>query len=95
MEGYAKLASLMGAHPEVGILRRFGALNAQNLLYLQAELVNLESEFRTISDNSRQIDSRDWFSLSISKNDTNDEGSVGDQWRVALMIRDRLKEYSR
>jgi len=42
MEGYSKLASLMGAYPETLIFRRFGAISAQNLLYLQAELVHLE-----------------------------------------------------
>jgi hypothetical protein len=45
--GYAQLASLMGAHPEVAVFRRFGALNAQNLLYLQAELTHLELELRS------------------------------------------------
>ena len=34
MEGYAKIACLMGEFPEVAIFRRFGALNAQNLLCL-------------------------------------------------------------
>ncbi len=101
MEGYAKLASLMGAHPEVAILRRFGALNAQNLLYLQAELVALEKDLRKYScedsasnDLNRKFYSRDWYSLSISKDDTNNNESMGKQWRCVLMIRDKLKEYS-
>ncbi|KAK0728798.1 hypothetical protein B0T26DRAFT_748959 [Lasiosphaeria miniovina] len=41
--GYARLASLMGAHPETAIVRRFGSLNTLNLLYLQAELTDLEN----------------------------------------------------
>ena len=101
MEGYAKLASLMGAYPDVGILRRFGALNAQNLLYMQAELVALEDEFRNISDNdcksddaNRQNHARDWYTLSASENDTNN-GETGSQWKVALILREKLKEYSR
>jgi hypothetical protein len=46
MAGYAKIATLMGAYPEVAIIRRFAALNAQSILYLQAELINLESRLR-------------------------------------------------
>ncbi|KAL9070527.1 MAG: hypothetical protein Q9161_004824 [Pseudevernia consocians] len=101
MEGYAKLASLMGAHPEVAILRRFGALNAQNLLYLQAELVALESDLqkfsleeRTSNDPHREFNSRDWYSLSMSEENIDNNESTGRQWRCALMIRDRLKEYN-
>jgi len=40
MNEYSKLASLMGPHPELAIFRRFSTLNAQNLLYLQTELVH-------------------------------------------------------
>ena len=101
MEGYAKLASLMGPHPEVAILRRFGALNAQNLLYLQAELVALEDDLRTIaaedsaSDNpDLAIHSRDWYTLSKLKSGTADGEDAGRQWATILSIREKLKEYS-
>ncbi|MCJ1398042.1 hypothetical protein MMC11_001239 [Xylographa trunciseda] len=94
MEGYAKLAALMGAYPEAAILRRFGALGMQNLLYLQAELVQLESEFRHCSnenDNSeniyRAVFSKDWVTLA-GYNDGEEE-----QWALALRIREKLKEY--
>lgn len=59
MEGYAKLASLMGAHPAVIFIPRFGALTAQNLLYLQAELDQLEPEFR-----EWVTFAKDWFTLA-------------------------------
>ncbi len=42
--GYTALALLMGRVPEVAIFRRFSTLNARNLLYLQAELVQLEDD---------------------------------------------------
>ena len=71
MDGYAKLATLMGAYPEVAIIRRFAALNAQNVLYLQAELVNLESRLRKFerqdqnSGDPIRVDyALDWFKLS-------------------------------
>ena len=41
-EGYPKLAELQGTYPQLCIYRRFATLNARNLLYLQAELVDLE-----------------------------------------------------
>jgi hypothetical protein len=36
----------MGEHPDLLILCRFDALNAQNLLYLQAQLIELEEDLR-------------------------------------------------
>jgi hypothetical protein len=35
----------MGAYLEVAIVRRFAALNTQRILYLQAELIHLETTF--------------------------------------------------
>lgn len=102
MEGYAKIASLMGAHPEIAILRRFGALNAQNLLYLQAELVALEKDLSAYAaedcaskDTDRVFYSRDWYTLSNSRDDesTGNE-AAGRQWQTMLKIREKLKEYS-
>ena len=100
MEGYAKIASIMGSHPEVAILRRFGALNAQNLLYLQAELVALEQDLRAISakdstsnEQNRAKYSRDWYTLSRSQTTGGDD--AGKQWQTILLIREKLKEYSR
>ncbi|KAK4692568.1 hypothetical protein P7C71_g4665, partial [Lecanoromycetidae sp. Uapishka_2] len=46
MEGYAKLSSCMSADYEFAIFRKFGALNLQNLLYYQAELMDLEEDLR-------------------------------------------------
>ncbi len=102
MEGYPKIASLMGAHPEVAIFRRFGALNAQNLLYLQAELVALEKDLRTCAaedwaskDTDRVFYCRDWYSLSSSwDNESSDSEVTGRQWQIMLKIREKLKEYS-
>lgn len=101
MEGYAKLASLMGANPEVAILRRFGSLNAQNLLYLQAELVALEEDLRATAaedsasdDPDRAIHSRDWYTLSRSKIHTAGNEAAGKQWQTILSIREKLREYS-
>ena len=110
MEGYAKLGSLMGAHSEFAIVRRFGSLNAENLLYLQAELVSLEHDLRIAQaeDNhsnhpDRARYSRDWYSLSRSINANDDLGPSESrpkdrgrekQWKIILQIREKLKDYS-
>lgn len=97
MEGYAKLSLLMSRHNEYGIVRSFGELNFKNLLYLQAELVQLETELRRIAEADRQSQNsirvyyeKDWRLLSESL-----QGGYDEQWRKVLEIRTKLKEYSR
>ena len=95
MEGYSKIAALMSAYPETLIFRRFGAISAQNILYLQAELVHLEQELQscTMADQRsadamiRDMMSKDWYTLAHI-----DNGSQR-QWRLMLQIRAKLKEY--
>jgi hypothetical protein len=95
--GYPKLAAAMGVIPETAIFRRFAALNAQNLLYFQAELVELEQKLKETqladSQNPHGMKSKyalDWFWLSNS-------AEYGDetQLRILKEIRAKLKEYSR
>jgi hypothetical protein len=94
MEGYAKVAQFMGAHPEFAVLRRFKALNMQNMLYLQAEIMHLEAELRNqaeedIQSGQRQDHAHDWWSLSQGE-------QIGDtrQWEVIIKIREKLEKYS-
>lgn len=42
--GYAALAKLMSRHSQLAIFRGFSDLNTKNLLYFQAELIELENE---------------------------------------------------
>ncbi len=96
MEGYSKLAQMMGLDSELAIFRRFATLNLQNLLYLQAELVHLENELSRLVEVDRSSEhprrryySQDWWSLSNSSDDGDDK-----QWQKVLKIRTLLKEYS-
>lgn len=96
--GYPQLAERMGRTPETAILRRFAGLNARNLLYLQAELVQLEGDLAEaeVADSRREEGlgrkfSTDWFWLVQSVN--GNEHSR--QWQLMLKVRERLKEYSR
>ncbi|KAF1950529.1 hypothetical protein CC80DRAFT_554285 [Byssothecium circinans] len=54
--GYPRLAGRMGAIPEIAMFRRFGALNARNLLYLQNDLVVLENELKQLEIADSQDD---------------------------------------
>ncbi|OAL45423.1 hypothetical protein IQ07DRAFT_624468 [Pyrenochaeta sp. DS3sAY3a] len=93
--GYPKLAAKIEILPEVAIYRRFGALNAQNLLYFQAQLTDLEEKIRdqqlfdhNSSTGEKSQYAKNWFKLSDSEND----GDT-DQLDLVLKIRGLLKEY--
>jgi hypothetical protein len=96
IEGYPKLACHMGTYPEHAIYRRFDGLNAQNLLYFQAELTHLERKLRRLeaadfgsTDENRFNYSKDWYWLSNSACEESSE-----QLDTVRAIRGRLKEYS-
>jgi hypothetical protein len=94
--GHPKIAGQMSTQPETAIFRRFGELNARNLLYLQAELAYLEkklSEYE-IADNRDPVGEKSnyavsWYWLAHSKDDGDTK-----QLDIVLKIRSRLKEYS-
>jgi hypothetical protein len=95
MDGYTKVARLMGNHNEMAAFRGFQALNFQNLLYQQAELIELETELQALaladksSDHpSRTLYEKHWRLLSRSAGDGNNE-----QWQKVLQIRAKLREY--
>lgn len=95
--GYPKLAAKFEIFPEVAIYRRFGSLNALNLLYYQAELTYLE---RQLQEQQRRDDTdrtgsgagyaRNWYWLKHSKAD----GGDGHQFALVMQIRELLKQYS-
>lgn len=83
--------------PEAAVFRRFGVLNAQNLLYLQAELVSMEERLRKLQakDNPRPESSlkytMNWFRLCNSENQG--EG-IDEGYGLVKEIRAKLREYS-
>ena len=98
MGSYPKLSTFMASWPDVAIFRRFGALNAQNLLFLQAEITHLERELEIIRKNNELNNDekglhgdRNWFELSQESED----GELHPQWVVIQDIREKLKEYSK
>lgn len=74
----------MGSYPEVAIFQRFSALNAENMLYLQAEIKELElalrkqqKKDRESSHRDRILYSRDWSALKESGEADAEDGNDG------------------
>lgn len=95
--GYPKLAAKIELLPEVAIFRRFGALNAQNLLYYQAQLTYLERKLRAQqtkdSNQGNECEKRyaiDWFDLERAR-----QNGDGTQLNLIMTIRTLLNEYSK
>ncbi|KAJ4361046.1 uncharacterized protein N0V89_001615 [Didymosphaeria variabile] len=95
-QGYPMLAAQIEQRPEMAIFRRFGGLNAENLLYLQAELVLLEEELQKqqMEDSNSNIEpktkyARNWYHLRSSQNN-------GDSRQLDLVhtIRETLWQYN-
>jgi len=47
IKGYAALSLYMNASPELGVVRKFGALHYRNLLYLQDSLLEIEEQLHS------------------------------------------------
>lgn len=99
-EGYERLAQLMGRCPQLAIFRRFGALNLQNLLFLQAELTHLEVELNLVistdnqhPDPARALFSQYWLALSNAAN--NDPEQPPLQFVMMQKINTKLQQYSK
>lgn len=95
MDGYARVAHLMSKYEEFAILKRFKALNYQNLLYRQAEITYLQEDLeklaeRDATDPARQFYTKDWWALAHTE--SKKEG--GEQWRKVQQIRKKLDDYS-
>jgi hypothetical protein len=99
MDGYDKLAAFIAADPRLSMFRRFSFLETKNLLYLQAELVNLETQLRDIvlEDIKSGDAEKDQFPYSVwhLKRSFQLPGARHPtQWLKVLEIRKTLKEYS-
>jgi hypothetical protein len=100
--GYSLLGRLMGDYPGVAIFRSFSSFSAENLLYLQAELVALEDDLRQAQKEDRTSPHRErrqygvnWTQLneSLEREDSSSGREDGTQWATILDMREKLKEY--
>jgi len=95
-ESYPRFTALQGLHYDFGIYRRFAEVNARNLLYLRAEIADLEETLKQnttedleASEEDRQLCSRTWYKLSRKPS-----GIHNKQWSTMLLLRAKLNEYS-
>jgi hypothetical protein len=96
LKGYPTLAGEIEMRPEMAMFRRFGALNAENILYLQAELISLEGELRKqqSDDNASGHENKvkyavNWLHLRHSRRNGDTK-----QLDLILKIRESLSQYS-
>ena len=95
MEGYAKLSSLISTDPELAIFRKFGALNVQNLLYYQAELLGLEDDLNDIASRDRNSQDSEKRNFAYNWAELSQAADGKDlQLEKFMKIRKTLKEYS-
>jgi hypothetical protein len=98
MRGYPRLATDMAKYSENAIFRRFGALNARNLLYYQSELTDLEKELLKIEAKDSESElheknarSRDYFWISHWERAKDGDST---QYDLVMKMRALLREYS-
>lgn len=102
------LSEYMAKHQHA-IFRSYRSLAARDLLFMQAEIFQLETQYEKIakedksSNSERQFYDRAWSMLSTGETRSSrstdiekiyDEiGGSGKQWALALEIREKLKNY--
>ncbi|KAI0206579.1 hypothetical protein F4808DRAFT_454500 [Astrocystis sublimbata] len=97
--GYTRLAEYMGQHSQLAIFRRFGTLTNASLLYLQAEITELEHELKYVQaqdcqsdDDVRKEYERSWYRLSRSA--SLEEGSEErEQYELIMKLRELIAQY--
>jgi hypothetical protein len=88
-DGYPGLARLMGQG--FGIFKKFSQLNAQNLLYMQAELLGLEHELNITT----HFDDKEAATMTFARSVWDmRRAEYSTQWAKILEIREKLQVYS-
>ena len=80
----------MGARCDLSMFRRFSVLGAQNLLCMQAELIDLELELKQLAEDRSMFEiNKTWSKFNIQYTDENAQ-----LWRMKhLELRQRLENY--
>ncbi|KAI1380605.1 hypothetical protein F4677DRAFT_440937 [Hypoxylon crocopeplum] len=96
--GYPKLARLMASSSEAAIFRQFRELQLIKLLKLQAELQDLENEYRKIRIEDMNSDDRDRINLvddfRFMRKLAESQNSKSGQYDILERISQCLKEYN-
>lgn len=99
--GYEKLGLFMGEVPEHAIFKRFGGLSMEDLLYQQAELADLQWQYRQIQKSNRLSEhpfrrkyTRAWSIFQRSHlHRARYDGHSNQQWKLMHKIRVKLGRY--
>ncbi|KAI4263110.1 MAG: hypothetical protein L6R42_001733 [Xanthoria sp. 1 TBL-2021] len=96
MGDYTKLASMMANHAEAAIFRRFDTLNIKNLLYMQAELVDLEDQLYDIESQDKKSRNRNKVLFSSSVQTLRKSASTrdNDQWMKYKKVQEKMHAYN-
>ena len=88
--GYGVIASCMSSDRDLCMFRRFGTLNARNLLYMQNELATLEEQLQALDTRCNSTEQwslpRSWYCL---------EKDNGEFLKLVMKIREKLDAYSK
>jgi hypothetical protein len=104
LEGYEDFSKYIASDADLSIYRRFGALGARNILYLQGELQALEAQLQKLDDEDREeIDKlsdnrrRDvvWAAKSWESfyRQAGNEGRQAEKMKLVIRLREVMKEY--
>lgn len=94
LRGYTQLATFMVNHGHI-MLKQYRELAVRDLLYLQAELCDLQYDYAqqakldSQEQDERRLYDREWWHLQSDEA----RGGEGKQWQLALQIRIKLREY--
>jgi len=106
LEGYAELAEFIASDNDFLLFRKFSALGARNLLYLQAEVQVLEAQLKQLDEDDRieiinaqdvsekiKVDrfARDWEFMI--RNAQDESGRQAKKMKIILQIRQVMKDY--
>ena len=94
--GYPRLAERIAFKPETGIYRRFDALNARRVLYLQSELCTLEQELRLAEkqDNKSRKGHQSQYALDYQCMVEDQDGQESRQMKLLERMNEKLDKYS-
>jgi hypothetical protein len=99
VKGYPKIAARMSLIPETAMFRRFGALNARNLLYLQSDLAYIEKELEQLEweDSKSNIGKRNRYAQNMRFLHTASVARDGGtkQRELVMRMRETLHQYSK
>ena len=106
LEGFPSLSALLSSDPDLQVYRRFNRLASRNLLYLQAEVLDLEarlkeSDAEDLAVANAEEDGGDWMEVKLNARcwevfrERAERGEEKERERMKLIreLRGRMAEY--